>query len=49
MAVDPVNQMVTLEEGWGQEQGTRDPHQTTLTCQIGCHRHRHQVEETGMT
>ena len=46
MAVDPVNQMVTrLEIGWGQEQGTRDPHQT-MTCQIGCH--HHQAEETGV-
>ena len=53
MAVDPVNQMVTLltrlEGGWGQERGTHDPHQTTLTCQIGCHHHHHQAEETGMT
>lgn len=53
MAVDPVNQMVILltrlEGGWGQEWGTHDPHQTTLTCRIGCHRHHHRAEETGMT
>lgn len=46
MDADPVNQTMTrLGEGLGQEQGTRDPHQTTLTRPIGFIHPLHQARE----